>query len=318
MNKKDILLSLIDSSATTPYIPAGFFLHFEDKYHYGQAAVDKHLEFFNYTDMDFVKIQYELTFSTSLPIEKPDDWTKIPSFGKEFFENQWQIAKGLIEAAGSEALVIMTLYSPFMCAGQIAEKPILFRHLIDYPEKVIQGLEIITKSLMTFVDGCIEQGIDGFYHSSQGGEAHRFGGSPIFNEFIKPFDLSLMNHVNESTKFNILHICDYHGSYDDLSPFLDYPGDIVNCNLKVGNRIFTRKSLSEMFDRPFMGGLNRYGTIVSGNKDDIQNKIEMIVQESPEKFILGADCTLPGNIDWENIRTAIRFVHSQQPSIPSY
>ena len=60
MNKQELMLGLLDETKKQEYIPAGFFLHFDPEYQQGQAAVDKHLEFFRYTGMDFVKIQYEI------------------------------------------------------------------------------------------------------------------------------------------------------------------------------------------------------------------------------------------------------------------
>jgi uroporphyrinogen decarboxylase len=57
MNKRDVVLNLLDANKPQPYIPAGFFIHFDPGYHFGQAAVDKHLEYFRYTDMDLVKIR---------------------------------------------------------------------------------------------------------------------------------------------------------------------------------------------------------------------------------------------------------------------
>ena len=59
MNKRDVILNLLEGGENSRHVPAAFFLHFDPQYHRGQAAVDKHLEFFRYTDMDFVKIQYE-------------------------------------------------------------------------------------------------------------------------------------------------------------------------------------------------------------------------------------------------------------------
>ncbi len=56
MNKRDTVFSLIHDASLPDYIPAAFFLHFDDAYHQGQAAIDKHLEFFRSTGMDFVKI----------------------------------------------------------------------------------------------------------------------------------------------------------------------------------------------------------------------------------------------------------------------
>jgi uroporphyrinogen decarboxylase len=59
MNKRDTLLDVIHSHTPPTYLPAAFFMHFDHSYHEGQAAIDKHLEFFRATGMDFVKIQYE-------------------------------------------------------------------------------------------------------------------------------------------------------------------------------------------------------------------------------------------------------------------
>jgi uroporphyrinogen decarboxylase len=314
MNKRDVVLSLLDSSVGTPYTPAGFFLHFDEHCHRGQTAVEKHLEFFRYTDMDFVKIQYELTFPHQPGIQKPGDWSKMPFYGKDFYEDQFRIAKGLVDAAGKEALVIMTLYSPFMCAGQAVSRDILVKHIKEDPDKVKKGMEIITESLMVFVNGCIEQGIDGFYHSTQGGEKNRFGGSPLFNECIKPYDLTIMGEINQTCNFNILHICDYHDGYDDLSPFLDYPGDVVNCSLKLGTKKLSGKDISKTFKRPFMGGLDRKGIIVTGNKPEIERTVDAILSDAPDDFILGADCTLPSDIHWGNIKSAISYAHADSCS----
>jgi len=40
-----------------------------------------------------------------------------------------------------------------------------------------------------------------------------------------------------------------------------------------------------------------------------QRKAEEVLHEAPDKFILGADCTLPSDIDWDNIKAAISTGH---------
>ena len=55
MNKRESVLSLLDKDKQQQHIPAAFFLHFDPTCHHGQAAIDKHLEYFRYTGMDFVK-----------------------------------------------------------------------------------------------------------------------------------------------------------------------------------------------------------------------------------------------------------------------
>jgi uroporphyrinogen decarboxylase len=310
MNKRDVILGLADASRPLPYVPAAFFLHFPAECHFGQAAVDKHLEYFRYTGMDFVKIQYERTFPPLPQIQTPADWVKMPHYGRDFFAGQLDAVKGLVQAASHEAVVVMTLYSPFMCAGHATSQALVTEHLNREPEKVRQGLEIITDSLLGFVRECIRLGVDGFYTSTQGGEAGRFAEADTFAKYIKPFDLVLMQEANRACQFNILHVCDYVLDYADFSLFLDYPGTVVNSPLKAGLRRLTPKEVSELFKRPFMGGLDRKGILVNGTPGQIQPAVKAVIEQAPPRFILGADCTVPSEISWDNLRIAIETAHT--------
>ncbi len=118
-----------------------------------------------------------------------------------------------------------------------------------------------------------------------------------------------MNEINEKCEFNILHVCDYVAGYSDLTPYLDYPGDVVNCSLKLGDQHLNAKHVAEMFGRPFMGGVERLGTILSGSPAEVQAMVQRILVDAPDRFILGADCTIPATVNWENIRTAIQMAH---------
>ncbi|PKO07191.1 MAG: hypothetical protein CVU41_02610 [Chloroflexi bacterium HGW-Chloroflexi-3] len=310
MNKRDLVLQVLDESEQQTYIPAAFFLHFDPQYHHGHVAIDKHLEYFRYTGMDFVKIQYETVFPFREEIRKPEDWLKMPLYGMDFYQDQVEIARGLVQAAGKETLVIMTLYSPFMCAGHTVGGDVLMDQIRVNPEPVKKGMETITESLRTFVRACIAAGVDGFYHSTQGGETGRLEGSSLFEECVKPFDLSLMNEINEKCEFNILHVCDYVDGYTDLTPFLDYPGDVVNCSLKLGEQHLSPQQVADTFGRPFMGGVERLGAILTGSSADVKGIVRDVLDSAPDRFILGADCTIPSTVNWENLKIAIQTVHN--------
>jgi uroporphyrinogen decarboxylase len=308
MNKRDTMLSLLHNTASPDCIPAAFFLHFDNIYHQGRAAIDKHLEFFRSTGMDFVKIQYEQPFPAFTPIHKPEDWSHAPLCSEDFFEAQFQVVEGLVKAAKSEALVIMTLYSPFMWAAHLAKDRDVAKQLEEDTEAVKKGLEIMTENVLTLVRGCKRAGIDGFYASSQGGEAFRFQDRSMFQKYIKPTDLTVWDEIS-SCSFNILHICDYEGGYDDLTPFLDYPGHVVNSSLKIGDRTLTPNDFSQLFGRPFMGGMERKGVLSLRNLELIRRAATDVLAQAPEKFILAADCTVPSDTPWENLRTAIETAH---------
>jgi uroporphyrinogen decarboxylase len=316
MNRRDTVLGLLDSgldgNPPQTYIPGAFFLHFGSDYQAGAAAVEKHQEFFRFTGMDFVKIQYELPFPRH-PIARPADWASIPLLDKAFFAPQLGVVRGLVEALKAEALVVVTLYSPFMCAGQVAGGQTLTTHLLEDPEAVKSGLQIVTDSLMVFVQECIRLGVDGFYHSTQGGESRRFPGTSLFEDYVKPFDLAVMSEINQQCPFNILHICDYnrdeYGGYDDLTPFLDYPGHVVNCSLQVGDMTLQSVEIVQKFGRPFMGGMDRKGLLATGTEEQAREAARATLEDAPGRFLLGADCTVSGNTPWENLRAAIAEAH---------
>ncbi|MCB0074232.1 MAG: hypothetical protein KDE20_22355, partial [Caldilineaceae bacterium] len=116
---------------------------------------------------------------------------------------------------------------------------------------------------------------------------------------------------NRRCDFNILHVCDYHDSYDDLALFLDYPGHVVNCSQRIGGVDVSMAELARLFDRPFMGGMDRHGVIAHGNEAEILVETQRVLDAAPSRFILGADCTVPSDTSWTGIRTAIGRAHGE-------
>lgn len=309
IDKRKAVMSIIDGTNVSTYTPAGFFVHFGDGYRWGDSAVNRHLEYFEAIDMDFIKIQYEQTFPPLQEITKPSDWHKMPFYKKDFYEKQLYVVRELVKKGKDKAPVIVTLYSPFMCAGHSVTSQLVTEHLKQDPERLKKGFEIITESVMIFAQECIKLGVDGFLASTQGGEAFRFEDPRIFDQYIKPYDLTIMKEINDKCSCNILHVCDYEGDYADLSPFLDYPGQIVNCSTKLGDGFISPKEISSMFARPFMGGLQKRGPITTGNLDDLTHTVKEALAEAPERYIIGAECALLGEVDWKKVRKAVDLAH---------
>ena len=310
MGKRDVVLDLLQPDRPHATVPAAFFLHFDPAFHLGRASVDKHLEFVRFTGMDLVKIQYERKFPPLPAIRRPEDWVTMPLYDEDFFAPQLEAVEGIVRALKPDAVVLVTLYSPFMCAGHAVGEARMLDHLRENPEPVLKGMELVTESLMTFVKACIRLGVDGFYHSTQGGERDRLSDRALFDAFIRPFDLAVMKEAERSCPFNILHICDYLGEYDDLARFLDYPGHVVSCPLKVGGRPLPPAEAHRLFNRPVMGGLDRLGVLATGSRAQIRAEVEAVLRQAPERFVLGADCTVPAETPWESLRTAIETAHA--------
>ena len=310
VNKRERMLKWLAGQGTPNYTPAAFFLHFGNGYKAGAAAAERHLEFFHYTDMDFLKIQFEQTYARQDFLQKPSDWSKLKLAKLDFYEPLLQTVRELVKSQKKNALILMTLYSPFMSAGQCATAPLLIQHLKENPEAVKKGFEILTESQLLFVRACIKAGIDGFYASTQGGEAERFGNLPIFSSYIKPFDLVSMREAASTCPFNILHVCDYVAPYANYAAYFDYPGHIVNCNIKLVDRYVSANEISSRFKRPFMGGLDRHGILANGSRAEVESAIRNFAKTAPKPFLLGADCTVEANTDWNRLKQAIAVAHN--------
>jgi uroporphyrinogen decarboxylase len=259
--------------------------------------------------MDFVKIQFEQTYTRQEFLQKPADWSKLTLRKLDFYEPLLVTVRDLVKAAKKDSLILMTLYSPFMCAGHCATSPLLLKHLEENPEAVKKGLDILTESQMLFVKACIKEGVDGFYMSTQGSEARRFSSPKIFHNYVKPYDLVSMKEIQQRCAFNILHVCDYVAPYANYDSVYDYPGHVINCNTKLTDKSLAAAEIAKMFKRPYMGGLDRHGVIAKGSAVEVEAEVKRVIQAAPKQFMLGADCTVAGDTDWAKLRHAIAVAH---------
>jgi uroporphyrinogen decarboxylase len=307
-SKRDLMLEVLNMAAKPGYIPAGFFMHFGVR---GDAAVKAHLDYFRATGMDFVKIQFD---EQSLPandqIRAPRDWAKLPILPESWFEPSLYLLKSLVKEAKSEALIIQTLYSPYQMAKQAVPWNVLVEHVRQDPEAVCRGMENITLSLLHFVQAAARLGVDGFYTCTQGGETNRVADRSLFNRTIKNYDMLLYKETAQLVPYNIMHICDYDGSYEDFNArFQDYPGKVINVPLSADGKPLSLRQAAGLFGRPVMGGLDRHGILSTGSPEEVKKAALDALKDAPANVILGADCTVSPKTPIENLRMAIRTAH---------
>jgi uroporphyrinogen decarboxylase len=307
-NKREKVLAVLDQSKPNEYVPAAFFLHFDEKL--GQGAIDRHLAFFRATNMDFVKIQYEIVLPRLDNIKSPKDWAKIPVYDKDFFEPQLAVIEALAKELKNEALILPTVYSPLSLAGQaVGENAV--SHIKEDPDAVEKGFSNLTDSILNFLHESIKRGADGFYISSQGGDSKRFGDGPIFDKLIAPYDKIISQEASDKALLNILHICDYGDtSYAHLDKFVSYPGSIINPPIhKTDGTAIKPKDVQAEFKRPVFGGLDRLGVIATGTPEQAKAEVDKVLKDASPNFILGADCTVPSETPWQNLRAIIDYAH---------
>jgi uroporphyrinogen decarboxylase len=119
-----------------------------------------------------------------------------------------------------------------------------------------------------------------------------------------------MKEIQKACAFNILHVCDYVAPYANFDAVYDYPGHVINSNVRLTEKEMSVQEISRLFKRPFMGGMDRHGVIAKGSPTEVEAEIKRVVKNWPKQFILGADCTVAGETDWKRLRHAIDVAHS--------
>jgi uroporphyrinogen decarboxylase len=284
-------------------VPASFWFHFPPKGKVrGKESVKAHLEYYRNAGIDFLKIMNEHPYQVDIDIKNPTDWRKIKPapLESEFFQAQLDEIKIITDELDGECLTTTTIFNPFS-SGNHASGKLVTEHLKTDPESVNIGLKTIAESLAEFALASIDAGADGIYFAAQGGEEDRFE-EDTFLEFIKPHDLTVLNAIKDKGELNITHIC---GDNIRLHLYSNYPGDVINWAATANNNIPLTAG-KKLFNRTILGGMDNNGVIVDGPIEDIQQRVFDIIDEfGTENLIIGADCTLPSDINIDHIRAVI-------------
>lgn len=306
-NKRELVLSVLDQSKPNEYVPAAFFLHFDDKL--GAKAVQDHANYIRSINSDLVKIQYEVVVP-SIEIKSPEDWKNVPVYEADFFEPQLAVIEDLAKEFKGEILVLPTVYSPLMLLFQTAGKDAVSVIRKD-PEAAVQAIANLTQSVINYIDAARKRGADGFYVSTQAYiDSEDAKAAEKFSKLIRPYDKSVSEYADSIAPFNILHICGYTGNYNDVASYADYPGSVINLPTYVGDGSESLKHFYEVFSRPIFGGLNRLGAITNGTLDEAKAEVDKVLESAPQNFILGANCTVPSETDYDHLRAIIDYAHS--------
>ena len=314
MNKRERVIAAINGESVD-YVPSGFTLHFPDDCKTGEAAVTAHLDFFRETDTDLIKIMNENLYPYMGLIEEPEDFDKYRELGTEdgFFVHQLELTKAIMKGADPDAFSLGTvrgitpsMIHPLMSGGMDYPAARLFVRdcLRKNPEPVLQAAERITEALCHLVRGYLEAGVDGIYYAALGGEREIYTDRE-FELWVKPFDIKVMETIREAGGYCFLHICKENLNMERYRSYGPY-ADVINwgvyeapLSLKEGRALFP--------DKTIMGGLaNHLGVIDCGTEEELKEEVHRIIAEAGrEGFILGADCTLPAQISYRQVRAAV-------------
>ena len=312
MDKRELLFATL-AGETTGSPLCGFWYHFPDERKFGGPSVRAHKEYFEATDADILKVMNEYRYVLDREINSTRDWRNVRQ--KKFEDTPYvgftEEFRAIRKEIPSGVPMIATVHGVFVSAFHASEKSGNFSnpdnkvssHMREDPETVYTGLQTIAETIVELAVRLKQAGADGIYYAALGGERYRFS-QEILEKYIIPLDSYVINSIHNLGLLSVLHICKDKvrlPSYGSLN------ADIVNwavheCeySLSDGRTIFPGRTLLGGFD-------DRSGILVEGTEDQIMAEAKKILSEAGrKKFIFGADCTLPENIElWR-----INLVHS--------
>lgn len=335
MTKKELVLSAM-SGQIMERTPTSFWFHFSGDETYGDGSVNAHLRYLRKTGVDFLKIMND-SLAYQLPegieIKCAADWRKIKPQGRDstFVREAVERVKRINDALDGEVATFYTVFAPVSTARHHVlvdyfqpykqeivhggEDDVMLRqHLAEDEEAVLAGLDAIAEDTATLIRAVVEEGgASGLFISIMSGEMDRFT-EEEYRRWVRPSDLKIIQAANEVSPYNIVHYCGYTGVRNNLDLWKDYPIKVVNWSSTTEGLDPTQARAAFGEDKVLLGGLkNGFDSLLyTGTKEDIQAEVRRLLNEyGKTPFILGADCTLPPDIDWARIRWVVEEVNRE-------
>lgn len=280
-------------------------------------------QFFKQNNPDFVKIMSDafLIHPSILEtdINQVEDFNNIKPLGKDhpWITKQVKAVKEIVASYQNSIAAIYNIFSPayyfrlkFDVVDQDKNK---FPKLVEKnPEIVAKALDVIHQDLTILIEQLfVDAKIDGIYLCVQSVQSTQFS-EENYHKYIEPSQLALLGTANHHSPYNILHICGFEGRTNHLTHFSHYPVKAVNwasyvekIKLDEGKPIFENKAILGGFDNTINGDLYQ------GNLAKIEEITRSIVTKTGKKgLLLGADCSVPADIDFKNIQYALKIANT--------
>lgn len=319
MNKRERVLSCMNH-LPIDRPPVGFWFHFNEEQKLGQACIKAHLDYYNNIDVDMAKVMCDGYFDYPNPVAQEvktaKDWYDLRPLGKDhpFITEQVERASAVKEGLKDDMCVFYNVFAPFSSMRFVADDAMVMAHLKENPKAVQHALSVIAQDNATLCELLMTQaGCDGVYYCVQGGEKDRMTGDE-YRTYITPSDKAVLAHANKFSPYNLLHCCGWAGIPNRMENWQDYPAKVINWAAFIENMDMV-KGRAFFGGKTALGGCDnrKSGVLYSGTKQQVQDYIRGLVQSFDQDtgYMIGGDCTLPGDIDLQRIEWVLQAVEGK-------
>ena len=287
--------------------------------HYGNIApaqtVKQHIDFFHATDMDILKMMCDEFFT--YPMDEnatPEEILAMHPLGRDnyYVRGQAERAGQINEALKGEIFTLYNAFSPYATLKHTLGDEKSMDLIRNHEEAALHLLDIICEDTCYMVEAILkESGTAGMMLPLQGAEINRFG-EEEYLRLIRPTEQKVIDCAAALSDTNLLHMCGWDNIPNRLEWWDKYPAKMLNWDVHVEG-VDLAQGRVRFPGRVLLGGFNnRAGELLhTGTKEAIQAETRRLVREAgAEKLIIGADCSLPMDIDPARIRWVIEALEN--------
>lgn len=317
MNKRELVQTAFDGKAGDR-VPVGFWWHFTGSADHASGYLDNgiveeslagHKKMIEDFQPDMVKIMSDGFFCHPGLVENKvrsvADLRKIRPITKEhpWVRKQVDVVARVLEMTKGEVIAIYNIFSA------VQQLRIYLEHVcgdlgscrglvMEHTAETMDALKIVEEDTRMLLDELkAHTGVDGIYYSVQMLQ-YPEADHAFHDQWIVPSDMAVLNHINKLWEYNMLHICGYEHHHNDVGFYAKYPCKAYNWATHTEN--ISLKQGKEIFKSCVCGGFdNNKGSLIdTGTIEELARYTkELIADAGREGLIIGADCTLHGDID---------------------
>jgi uroporphyrinogen decarboxylase len=313
MTNKEFVLNALNNKPV-PRPPVGFWFHHVQRPEKAlglenpeiiEQNVAGHKRYFDNFHPDFVKVMSDGFFGYPIDgqIKTVQDLAKIKPLDAShpWITGQTDLVKR-VTSLQKDTLYFYNIFGPLTILKFLVGVDKTVEFLKQEPDLLAAALKRMAQGIALQAEAVIKQGgASGIYLSVQNPDISKVTDDE-YHKIVTPADKIVLDVTNAASENNILHICGYEGAKNHLAAWTEYKAKAYNWAVNVegvslgeGKKLFGGAAVIGGFDNTRDGILYKKGT-----KAEIETFTEKLIAEAGKTgVIIGADCTVPDDIDFE-------------------
>ena len=244
----------------------------------------------------------------SIPVQEAGDWRRLRPLEptKGALGEQLQALRLIGKELKGQAYFIHTIFSPLSVAKYLVGNDFapVQTSIADNPEALRQGLEVITKTFIDYIQATLEAGASGIFYATTGWASTDKLTADQYRAFGIDYDQQVMEAFGKAP-FNVLHNCGDHILFDLLA---DYPVQAISwaATLPGSPNLAEGKTRTR---RAVMGGISEKTTLLRGSAQQVADEAHAALELTGRiRFLLAPGCSIPPATPKANLEAVVKAV----------